>query len=106
MIVNWKSKILNLVQDSKKDRTYQAFQNIHDGLNTLQTSVQDIKINSTIPFGKTDGTNNIFSIPNEPAFISVNGVMKINGVDFTYKNGFATFVTAPPSGATIRGFHV
>lgn len=106
MKVEWKSKILNLVQENKKDRTYQAFQDIHDGLNKVKSAVESTKINTSTPFGNADGTNAIFRADQEPAFMVVNGTVMINGTDFTYKNGYITFFTPPAPNAVIRSFHV
>ena len=103
--VHWKSRILALTQSLKKDEHYHAFQDIHNGLTTLKGVVERIKINHSTPFGKIDGANKIFQVKEEPAFLVVNGVVKINGVDFSHKNGVVTFNVAPPVSAIIRGFH-
>jgi len=106
MRVNWKSKIPNLIQDQKKDHIYQGFQDAHKGITAVQNAVESIKINSSDPFGKVDGVNNTFRLENEPAFMVVNGVVKINGLDFNFKNGYIKFTIAPPPNAIIKGFHV
>lgn len=104
--VNWKSRILSIIQDRPKDNVFYTFQEAHKGLEALKSTVESIQINSTKPVEPINGTNRNFRMANEPSFIVVNGVVKINGVDFTWKNGWTTFVTAPPNAATIREFHV
>ena len=111
IIVNWKSRILSLVQKRKKDEVFHAFQDTHNGLVALKNTVEELKINSTIPFGRVDGVNKHFQMKDEPSFIVVNGIgitkTMINGVDFIWKNGWITFLgQTPPANSTIRGFHV
>ena len=111
IVVNWKSKILSVIQKRHKDEVFHAFQDTHNGLVAIKNVVEDLKINSTTPFGVIDGNNKNFQMKSEPAFIVVNGIgitkTMINGVDFTWKNGWITFLgQTPPAGATIRGFHV
>lgn len=109
--VNWKSKILALVQSRKKDDIFHAFQDTHQGLLALKGTVESLKINSTKPFGVIDGSNKHFQMKDEPSFIVVNGIgltkTMINGVDYIWKDGWVTFLgVTPPKNATIRGFHV
>lgn len=101
-----KSKIPNLIQSAEKDHTYYALQDAHKTITDLQTTVQGMKINSSDPFGKVDGANQIFRSKSEPAFIVVNGVVKVNGIDFNFKDGYIKFVTAPPTNAVIKAFHL
>jgi hypothetical protein len=104
--VSWKSRILGLIQSRKKDNDFQAFQDIHNGLLAVKQSVESASIQSETPFGATDGTNTTFDVSEEPAFVIVNGVTKINGVDFTYIGGKVRFFTAPTSAAVIRSIHL
>ena len=111
IIVNWKSRILDLVQKRKKDEVFHAFQNVHQGLSEVKSVVEAIKINSTKPFGVVDGVNKNFRMKDEPSFVVVNGIgitkTMINGVDYIWKDGWITFLgVAPPANATIRGIHV
>jgi len=112
--VNFISRIPQLIQGLQtevnypkiKDNLFQAIKDVHRGLTALKTSVENTKLNSESPFGPIDGTNRIFNSSEEPAFIVVNGVVKIKGTDFYYQNGKVKFLTAPPVNAVMKSFYV
>ena len=112
--VNFISRIPQLIQGLQtemnyskvKDNLFQAIKDTHRGILALQSSVESAKINSETPFGPVDGTNRIFNSSQEPAFIVVNGTVKISGTDFYYQNGKVKFLTAPPVNAVMKSFYV
>lgn len=104
--VNWKSRILSLIQPNPKDNKFFAFQETHKGLEAIKSTVEGIKISPFKPVEPVNGTNKNFRMSNEPAFIVVNGVVMVSGVDFTWKNGWVQFVNPPPNQAVVRGYSV
>jgi len=103
--VNFKSRILNLIQGTKKDTTYQAFQNIHQGLNELQNTVQSLKLNgeNLVPSGST---NTVFAFKNVPSVVNVNGVVQTEGKDYSVKGNFIVFYTPQAPNSNISSHYL
>lgn len=97
--VNWKSSILNLIQGTPKDKQYQAFQNIHQGISTVQQAVQSLSIGSE-NLSPIQGSSQIFQFKNAPSIVYVNGVAKVSGRDYSIKNNFVHFFS-PVMGASV-----
>lgn len=88
------------------DETYFAFKDVHDGLQTITSAFEGLKIQHELPRGTADGVNQKFRVENEPSFMSINGVIKIPGVDYNIYKGLVTFVVVPPINAVIRSHYL
>ena len=98
--VNFKSRILQLTQSRKKDMDYEAFKNVHQGLTTLQNSLQNLKIKGE-NLNSVDSNNSVFPFKNKPSVVNVNGVVQTEGTDFSYQGNNVIFFSPVASNSVV-----
>ena len=100
ILVNWRSRILGLVQGRKKDNDFHAFQDIHNGLLTIKKTVESLTI-----FGENlqavDSGKMIYAFKNKPSTVEVNGVVQTLGKDYNIVGNYVKFFSALGSGAVV-----
>ena len=57
------------------------------------------------PTGTIDGSNNIFTVSNEPVFVEVDGLLRVAGYGYTYAGGTITVDPLAPPLQSIVSFY-
>lgn len=71
-----------------------------------QTATSGSQILYETPSGSINGSNTAFTVANVPAFLTMNGQVIVETVDYTISGLSITTIVAPPTGSIFRSYYI